>query len=164
MEALSLITKHRRTGALIDANVLLVYVVGSHDINCLAYFQHTKQYAYSFQLVKRLVEFFPVIYTTPHILTEVSNLGGKLGPAFFTSLLPVVQFCEETHCPSKDAVRNIGFQKLGLTDAAILSLASNQYLVVTADWPLYQVLCSQGIDAVNIYHLIHLDWLGALSS
>ena len=163
-EALTLLAKHRKTGALFDANLLLVYAVGMYDKSRLQDYRHTKQYVCDFDLIKFLVEFFPVIYTTPNVLTEISNLGGKLGSAFFSNLKTVVQFSEEQYCASKDAVSESSFHKLGLTDAGIISLAANKYVVITADWPLYQILRSKGIDAVNINHLRPLDWLGQLSS
>jgi hypothetical protein len=163
-EALTLIAKHRKTGALFDANILLVYAVGMYDKSRLQYYSHTKQYVDDFDLIKFLVEFFFVIYTTPNILTEISNLGGKLGSTFFSILKTVVQFSEEQYCPSKDAVSGASFHKLGLTDAGIISLAANKYAVITADWPLYQILRSRDIDAVNINHLRPLNWLGCLSS
>jgi hypothetical protein len=163
-EALTLIAKHRKTGALFDANLLLVYAIGMYDRSRLQHYSHTKQYVYDFDLIKFLVEFFPTIYTTPNILTEISNLGGKLGSPFFSSLRTVVNASDEQYCASKDAASHASFHKLGLTDAGIISLASNKYVVITADWPLYQTLRSKDIDAVNINHLRHLDWLNHLSS
>jgi hypothetical protein len=163
-DALTLIVKHRKTGALFDANLLLVYAVGMYDKGRLPHYSHTKQYVYDFDLIKALVKFFPVIYTTPNILTEIGNLGGKLGPAFFSILKTVVQFSDEQYCASKDAVSEASFHKLGLTDAGIIGLAANKYVVITADWPLYQILRFKGIDAVNINHLRPLDWLSQISS
>ncbi len=163
-EALALIEKHRSTGALFDANILLVYAVGMCDKSRLQHYPHTKQYVDDFDLIKSLVEFFSVIYTTPNILTEISNLGGKLGSAFFATLETVVRFSEEQYCASKDAASDASFRKLGLTDAGIISLAANKYVVITADWRLYQVLRSKGIDAVNINHLRPLEWSARLSS
>jgi hypothetical protein len=113
-------------------------------------------------LIQHLIEFFPVLYTTPNILTEVSNLGGKLGPEFFATLGTMVSVLQEEYCISRDAVCNAAFGKLGLTDAGIINVAANKCLVLTADWPLYQTLRHQGVDAVNINHLRQLEWLGHL--
>ena len=57
-EALSLVLKHRRGGALLDANLLLVYAVGKYDKNLLAVFHHTKQYTNDFALIEHLLAFF----------------------------------------------------------------------------------------------------------
>ena len=44
-EDLAFVDKHRNKGALVDANLLLVYVVGLADKNNLVRNPHTKQYA-----------------------------------------------------------------------------------------------------------------------
>ena len=106
--------------------------------------------------------FFSVLYTTPNILTEVSNLGGKLGREFFVTLGVMVAILHEEYCNSKVAASSAAFGKLGLTDAGIISVAANGCLVLTADWPLYQTLQHQNVDAVNINHLRQLEWLGHL--
>jgi hypothetical protein len=164
-EALQFIRKHRSTGALIDANLLLVYAVGKYDRKCLRLFPHTKQYSEDYDLVEYLVESFPTIYTTPNILTEVSNLGGKINSErFFAILKTLVSEVQERYCLSRDAASDPIFLKLGLTDAGIMSIAADNLLVLTADWPLYQILRSKNVDAVNINHLRQLEWLGCLGS
>ena len=162
-DPVSLILKHRKSGALLDANLLLVYVVGKHDKDCLRRLHHTKQYSDDFGLIERLVEFFSVIYTTPNVLTEVGNLGGKLhSEAFFRALGAAVLALKEQYCASSDAVATPGFEKLGLTDAGIMRIATNEFLVLTADWDLYNLLVSRNIDAVNINHLRQLEWSAQL--
>jgi len=161
-EALSLIVKHRHSGALFDANLLLVYAVGKYDKNALSVFHHTKQYTDDFTLIEHLVEFFSVLYTTPNVLTEVSNLGGKLGPPFFVTLGRMVSVLHEEYCISKDVTRNDAFAKLGLTDAGIINVAAKKCLVLTLDWNLYYNLLHRNVDAVNFNHLRPLDWLGYL--
>ena len=162
-EALSLILKHRRDGALFDANLLLVYAVGRHDRKRLPILHHTKQYKDDFVLIKSLIEFFPEIYTTPNVLTEVSNLGGKeLGPEFYRTLGVMVSVLQEEYCISKDVARSAAFGKLGLTDAGIIDVAARRCLVLTADWSLNQTLRSRNLDAVNINHLRLDEWVSYL--
>ena len=146
-EDLFFLLKHRSKGALLDANLLLVYLVGKTNPSRLSHFHHTKQYEQDFPLLEQLVEFFPTIYTTPNVLTEVSNLGGKLGSDFFIALRNVVAVLEERYCSSKDASANPHFPRLGLTDAALCTVAA-KHLVVTADFPLYQILRANKVDAV----------------
>src|SRR5437773_11765531 len=107
-EDVSFLKKHQGNGALLDANLLLVYVVGKSHPSLLSQFHHTKQYHRDFPLVERLIDvFFRTIYTTPNVLTEVSNLGGKLGgklgEEFHSRLGKVVAVLEERYCVSKDA-------------------------------------------------------------
>ena len=162
-ENVKFLGKHRGNGALLDANLLLVYVVGKTDPRRLADFPHTKQYRDDFPLLERMVEnFFPTIYTTPNVLTEVSNLGKKLGAAFFGTLGKVVSVLEERYCASKNAAANPHFLKLGLIDAGLCTMAA-RHLVITADLHLYLVLGANNVDAVNYNHLRPLAWQGLLS-
>lgn len=157
-----LLSRHRHKGALIDANVLLVYPVGKLDPRRLASFDHTAQYAGSYPLIARLVAWFSVLYTTPNILTELSNLGGKLGERFYPALQKLVLLPDESYkehyCRSADAVRTTVYSRLGLTDSAIHTIAEQGVLIVTADGPLYRSLIERNLDAININHLIQARW------
>jgi hypothetical protein len=64
---------------LIDANLLLLLVVGSADRSLIESFKRTRAYTREdFDLLLRLVARFPKVVTTPNVLTEVSNLAGQL--------------------------------------------------------------------------------------
>lgn len=126
--------------------------MGKFDKSCLSRFHHTKQYVQDFPLIEKLVEYFARIYTTPNVLTEISNLSKDLGVNFFDVLQRVVQVLDEQYCASSDAVSNGEFRRLGLTDSGLLNVAKN-HLVVTTDFNLYQTLRSKKIDAVNFSHL-----------
>jgi len=158
-EALQFLQKHRKQGALLDANLLLVYAVGKFNKSLLTSFSHTKQYATDYGLIEYLVENLNVIYTTPNILTEVSNLGGKLkAEDFFNTLGKLFKVLREEYCESTQVAEKSIFTKFGLTDAGIIAVAERNILVVTDDWPLYQILRSREVDAVNINHLRPLYW------
>ena len=43
--------------------------------------------------------------------------------------------------------------EIGITDAGILMLASQNYLVLTDDLPLFNYLQSQSVDVINFNHL-----------
>jgi hypothetical protein len=156
-EDVDFLRKHKTKGALIDANLLLVYIVGKADPRMLKRNHHTKQYESDFPLVKRVVEHFRTIYTTPNIVTEVSNLGQDLKEVFFSRLALVINNIEEQYCSSKEAATDPCFRKLGLTDAGIAHLAAGR-LVVTADLALYQSLRKRQIEAVNFNHIRFSAW------
>ncbi|MFN7932571.1 MAG: hypothetical protein U0R19_04540 [Bryobacteraceae bacterium] len=156
-EDLAFIQKHRNRGALFDANLLIVYLVGKTGRERLTRLQHTRQYVDDYPLVERLVEYFRLIYTTPNVLTEVSNLGRKAGLDFFAHMQVMVHVLEERYITSKDAVGDPHFAVLGLTDSALLSVAS-ETLIVTADFPLYSILRARQLDAVNFHHLRPVWW------
>ena len=74
-ELLLLIEKHRANGLLIDTNILLVLLVGRTNPKRIPEFQRTQSCtADEYELLERLVSQFKTIITTPHLLTEVSNL------------------------------------------------------------------------------------------
>jgi hypothetical protein len=161
-EELAFITKHQHKGALLDANVLLIYLVGSFDMGLLQSYHHTQQYVDAFPLVQRLVQTFSAIYTTPNVLTEVSNLGKKLGVRFYDALQKTIPLLDERHCESKEAAVNPHFNRIGLTDSALASLALNGILVISTDYKLCLILRHQNVDAVNFNYLLKLRWEGMI--
>jgi len=152
--------KHRGKGAFLDANLLLVYAVGRYDRRLLGTFHHTKQFDEDFEWIERLVlRWFTKIHTTPNILTEVSNLGGKLGSSFFDEFKTIIAPLVETHCPSVAATEDNKFREVGLTDSIILAVAAkNPSVVLTADFDLYRILRARQIDAININYMRQVRW------
>lgn len=112
-------------------------------------------------MIEGLIKFLGTIYTTPNILTEVSNLGGKLPKpqGFFNTLKVAVSCLEEEYCASRNAVAETAFDRLGLTDAGILHIAAKGRLVLTTDLALYQMLVNKGIVAVNLNHIRPQAWV-----
>jgi rRNA-processing protein FCF1 len=164
-EDLEFLLRRRGSGVLLDANLLLVYVVGKTDRRCLLNFAHTSQYQGDYALIERIVEMFPRIYTTPNVLTEVSNLGGKLEwplrGKFFDTLHKIIGVLDEMTCASKQASASACFRRFGLTDAVLFSLAI-KHLVVTTDARLHELLRENKLESVNIHHLRQLAWKGFL--
>ena len=156
-ESVAFAEKYLSKGALVDANVLLVYLFGQTAPHLLERSPRTKQYANGYAVVRSVVENFRVIYTTPNILTEVSNLGKDGGQPFYAGLEKVANVMTEHYCDSRSACAESAFKKLGLSDAGICLLAKS-HIVVTFDFPLYQMLRSRGIDAINVNHLIQASW------
>ena len=75
---LELIQHYKQKGILIDTNILLLYIVGAVDINLIRNFGRTAEFAENdFYVVSKFVDYFDIKITTPHILTEVSNLFGN---------------------------------------------------------------------------------------
>jgi len=159
-EDVKFIKKHRSKSALIDTSLLLVYVIGKCDQKMLSSFAHTKQYQHDFPLIERLVELFSTIHTTPNILTELSNLGGKLKQEqFYTMLRTFTSVWHESYYRSSTAAGDMHFTRLGLTDSAILHFAAAEdLLVVTDDLQLYLALRSRNLDAVNVNHHRPYAW------
>ena len=158
-EDFQFIEEYRNKGAIFDANLLLVYVVGKRREEYLARSKRTNSYSkQDFDLLEWLMEtVFRRVYTTPNVLTEVSNLGPN-DPDFFKTLKTVIQILDEKHTASKMAVEDNSFTQLGLTDSGLLALGK-EFLIVTADLPLYLTLRSRNIPAVNFTHIRPLSMI-----
>jgi hypothetical protein len=94
--------------------------------------------------------------TTPHVLTEVSNLAGDLPSATksecLKQFLPTLSDTEELLIPSYDVAQRPEFHYIGLTDSALAHVA-NQFLIVTDDARMVAELSKSGLDALNFNHL-----------
>lgn len=104
---------------------------------------------------------FKILITTPHVLTEVSNLGelhGQERGALRSWFARTVEESREHYDESRLVVKEACFQRLGLTDAAIAALARHNYLFLTDDFDLYSTLVNHGVDAVNFNHLRSQEW------
>lgn len=104
---------------------------------------------------------FKILITTPHVLTEVSNLGrlqGRERDVFRSWFVQIAEESREHYDASQLVVRQNCFGRLGLTDAAIVALAGRGFLFLTDDFDLYSALVENGVDAINFNHLRSRDW------
>ncbi len=144
------VQRYTNKGILIDANIALLYVVGSLAPSEIP--DHGRTAGYSeddFTRVSKFIEYFHVRITTPHILTEISDLLGN-DLELHQVLRGFIAITDEVYERSLLLSESDPFIKIGLADAAILMAAKNTYLVLTDDGPLQQFLLSAGIDFVNL--------------
>lgn len=158
-----LIRQHAGGGVLVDTNLLILLFIGQTRPDLIGKFPHTKEYSFEdFQLLSRLLERFQFILTSPHILTEVSNLSNKLRDevlrAFRLHFSVSAAKFEERTCSIQRSVGNAYFTRLGFTDASICEIAGKASLVLTSDSQLALVLQSTGVDAINFNHIRVLGW------
>jgi hypothetical protein len=161
-ELLRLVREHRARGIVIDTNILLLYVVGQYDRNLIGTFKRVKSYSeQDFFCLLRFLQEFSHIITTPHILTEVTDLSGNLNKdpdyLFFEGLRDQIGTFTEQTDSSQNVCQTDGFIKFGLADAYVSELARSGELVLTDDFPLYHYLSSQGLPTINFNHLRNLD-------
>jgi hypothetical protein len=143
---------------LIDTNLFLVLVVGAHDPAHIERFKRTRAYtAGDYDLLTAFVSGFSQLVVTPNILTEVSNLAGQLSEPLrsevFASLALLAGQAAERYFPSREAVRESDFIRLGLADVSVLLTAREHVAVLTDDLPLYLKLLEQRMFVVNFNHL-----------
>jgi len=151
-----LLTRYRGKPIILDTNVLLLYWCASFDSQLIHTFKRLNSFsADDVELLDRTLEYFPAISTTPHVLTEVSNLTNAL-PQWrkddwshhFARQVGVV---EEKWISAQTIVQTPAIF-LGLTDAALCALASS-HVILTIDFPLSNYLESKKLNVVNFNHL-----------
>lgn len=151
----ALIDKHRANGLLIDTNLMILMLVGRTNRRRIEHFKRTESYTIAdYELLERFVKKFRRMVTTPHILTEVSNLAilpKEDGLRIRSLLKDSIEVIHELHEPSRVIAQNPHFRRLGLTDAAVSNLC-RKTLVLTSDLDLWYALSIEGFDAINFNH------------
>ncbi len=163
--ALTLIQRYYKTGVLIDTNLLLLYIIGTFAPEEISKFKKTSEFSWDdFQLLDKLIGLFPKVFTTPHILTEVSDFAAQFKPndkankinsALFEVFSQLISAFGEVCESSSDISKKPEFLQFGLADAGIISIGK-KYLVLTNDSRLFGYLQNSGIDAINLNHLRNL--------
>lgn len=159
-----MVARYVRAGVIVDTNLLLMYMVGAHDPDEIPRFKRTKQFtSEDHALLTRFLGLFRRVVTTPHILTEVSNLAGQLADTtrtgVFETLSAGIALFDERHTPASDLAGDPAFPRFGIADTAVLREAKGRYLVLTDDFRLSQYLQSEGVDVFNFHHLRFYDVL-----
>jgi hypothetical protein len=143
---------------ILDANLLLLLVVGATSRDYIA--KHRRLSAYTeadFDLLGKVLATDSKIVVTPNILTETSNLIRYIANPARTQIYRVfrtlVQATEEQYLESRQVVSREEFIRLGLTDSAMLEMATASHILLTADLALYLAALRQGLQAQNFNHL-----------
>ena len=162
-ETINQLQRYRQAGILVDTNILLLLFIGAFDRDLIQRFKRTRQFTVEdYATLISILGRFDKIATTPHILTEVSNLSGQLAePArseYFKKFSSDITLLEEENVASRDVATMQEFVRFGLTDTGIIRLARGRYLVLTDDFRLSQYLQSVGVDVVNFNHIRTANW------
>jgi predicted nucleic acid-binding protein len=139
------------SGLLVDTNLLVLFAVGGVNRNRIETFKRTNRYTKAdYELLLQVLEAFPILYTVPHVLAEVSNLIDLPGSErhHARSLLKeAISVLHEAEIPSAPAAEDILYPKLGLADAAIGAVArTHNCTVLTDDLDLYLLLSHQKVS------------------
>lgn len=149
--------RFRGKPVILDANILLLYWCASFDSGLVRTFKCLNSFfGEDIELLHRTLKLFPAISTTPHVLTEVSNLANSLPQwrkedwaAHFARQVGIV---EEKWSPAQVIAQTPAIF-LGLTDAALCTLASS-HVILTIDFPLSNFLESRRLNGLNFNHLL----------
>ena len=149
---------------LLDTNLLLLLFIGEKDPKLIAKARTLKAFEESdYDLLTEVIRLnFTSLVTTPHIMTEVSNLLGKerddIKAAGRRAMAEFFQKCDEITEKSIILVDRPEFTLLGLTDVAIGVAAELPAFVLTADAPLYLHISRSGLETANFNHIRQGSW------
>ncbi|MBA4489993.1 hypothetical protein [Paracoccus sp. S1E-3] len=143
---------------ILDANLLVVWIVGACDISKLGTFKRAKAYtAEDFHWIESHITDPKRLATIPNIVTEAGNLllddnGDKIS-GVRELLGQFMKMAREAYISSPQIADSENYMRLGVTDSAIIELcATMDVKVLTADHKLYGQLHSLGYEAHNIWH------------
>lgn len=147
--------------AILDSNLLLLNWCSNFDPRLITTFKRLSTFQIEdVVLLSETLKAFSTIWTTPHVLTEVSNLANSLPSSvkgkWFEHFSRQIQVVSEKWVPAATVISS-RFMRLGLTDATLAELASTN-VILTLDFPLSNSLESQGLNVINFTHLRSL-WL-----
>lgn len=158
LDAAALMEKHKASGVFIDTNLLVLLLVGTVNQRRIATFKRTQGFTLAdFRLLQSLIKWFgSPLYSTPHILSQVSDLTDLSGHereairGLFTSLVATI---EEQYDTAGELVKTPAFGRFGLADASIAAVCKRGVLVLTGDLNLQVALQAAGLDALNFNHV-----------
>ncbi len=147
------------SGFFVDSGLLVLFVAGITDPAIIT--KHRRLAGYStddFDLLTELIDLGGgVVHVTPNTLTETSNLLSQHGEpersALLRKLRELIERSQEIIVRSKDAAQHPRFERLGLTDATLLKVVSENRPLLTVDFDLF--LAAVTVDertAVNFNH------------
>jgi hypothetical protein len=141
---------------LLDTNLLILYLVGSYDLERISNEKHTNTFTKGdYFLLRDFLRNFDLL-VTPNILTEVANLTDTLNKKTETRLFAylglLINRWEECYIPS-NSIHNPAFLKFGLADGVIHKLAETGTIILTVDLPLYHYLSGLDLAAINFNHI-----------
>jgi hypothetical protein len=142
--------------AILDSNLVLLDWCIRFDPLLAGSFKRLSSFeGDDFNLLRETLKLFPLLRTTPHVLTEVSNLANSLPgwrkEGWSEHFARQIEIVSEEWIPAS-TVTDSPYLRLGLTDAALAVLAST-HVILTIDFPLGGSLQSQGLNAINFASL-----------
>lgn len=147
------------TRVLLDANLLLLYVVGKTRQDLIGKHRRVKQFnSRDYPLLRKMLCSFSQIILTPNIVTECSDLlSDEPKDDFAKSNLKA--FIEnddfivfEQYVQSRSAVRMAEYNYLGVADCSLLSLVDSNTVLLTMDHRLAEAATKKNPYSLNFNH------------
>jgi len=160
-----LAVRHRETGVVVDAGLLVLWIAGSVDRSLIARHKRLGTYRMEhYDALRFILSRFSRLLTTPHVLTEASNLAGQTSQPARDQLLEALaqmvaaagesQKVWEKHTPAQVLCERPDFVLLGIADTALIEVAREcGALVVTDDNMLLARLQQEELHSLSILRL-----------
>jgi hypothetical protein len=149
---------------ILDANLMLLLVVGSASRSYIATHKRLKAYTErDFNLLLTILSTGSRLVVIPNTVTETSNLAGNIAEPARTHIYRFLRefllasTTDEVYVESGVAAGHGAFLRLGITDAALLNTMPEDSILLTADLDLYLEAFRQGRTAVNFNHSIEAN-------
>ena len=142
----------------IDANMLLVYVVGNRHPEYLGVKRRLKEYMpEDYRTLCDILSRFDRIILTPNVVTECSDLLGDShefndAKHVLRELVCSVQYVDESYVPSSIATTMKQYMFLGVADCTMLSLVDSDTVLLTADSQLAREAQAINPSCINFNH------------
>lgn len=156
-----LLKRFRGKPAILDTNLLLLHWCTDFDPELIHSFKRlTGFFEEDISLLNETLKTFSVLQTTPHVLTEVSNLANSLPQwrkgAWAEHFKSKIAVLSENWIEAKEIALEPAFW-LGLTDAGLCKLAETN-VILTIDFPLSNYLESKKLNVINFNHLREMQY------
>ncbi len=142
---------------VLDSNLLLLHWCSSFDPSLIRTFKRLNAFKPNdLYVLAEALAGLGDLQTTPHVLTEVSNLANSLPlwrkSAWSFHISRGIAVVPEFYEPAAQIMADPGSSEFGLTDAALARLAVDR-VILTIDWLLAGMLNSRGLAGINFKHL-----------
>ena len=145
--------------AFIDSNLLVLLMVGNVDRELVSRHRRSRRFTPDdYDRLLALLEPLDKVLVTPNTLTEASNLLlSSSDPRPMACLRTLIENTDEVVVASRTAARSRVFDRLGLTDAALLEAVSAESPLITVDFDLYGAALAKG-EGVTVNFAHFQDW------
>jgi hypothetical protein len=143
--------------AVLDTNLLLLWLVTETDLKLLERFKRVEQFTVrDVELLRTVLQPYVEMVTTPHILAETSNFVDQAPSAYrellVGSLRVFIANIAELYSPAVQLIGRSEFNALGLTDTAVAELSTSA-VVITQDFQLSGMIQAAGGSVINFNQL-----------
>jgi|SRR5579883_1996484 hypothetical protein len=161
-DAITLLKKYRAKSVVLDANLMVLYLIGRVNRRRIPGFKRTQNHTIEdFRLLERLLDWFGGLVSTPHVFSQATDLAKPYGHELRlvrSELKALTGSTRELYQNSQVLAHHPVFEQLGLADSALAAEADRGALILTADINLQVAIERRGKDALNFNHLRDIEF------